>query len=121
MMRFKIDEDLPDAVADLLRQNQHDALTTLEQQLAGHPDPQIATVCQAEQRALVTLDLDFADIRSYPPEQYPGIIVLRPALQTVPSILSMMRRVLVLLDQEPLPGRLWIVDDHQVRIRDAAP
>jgi hypothetical protein len=42
--------------------------------LAGQPDPRIAAVCQAESCALVTLDLDFADIRRFPSQDYHGII-----------------------------------------------
>jgi predicted nuclease of predicted toxin-antitoxin system len=120
-MRFKTDENLPVEVTELLRQYQHDALSVQEQQMAGQGDPQIARVCQSEQRALVTCDLDFADIRAYPPEDYHGIIVLRPALQTVSSLLRLMNRALPLMDVQPLDGCIWIVDDHRVRIRGAGP
>jgi predicted nuclease of predicted toxin-antitoxin system len=39
-----------------------------EQGLAGVADPAVAAVRQVEKRAIVTLDLDFSDIRRYPPE-----------------------------------------------------
>jgi predicted nuclease of predicted toxin-antitoxin system len=120
-MRFKTDENMPIEVADLLRQHQPDAVTVLDQRLGGQPDPNLAIACQAEDRALVTLDLDFSDIRHYPPEHYPGIIVLRPTPQTVPSLMRLMARVISLLGQEPLDGHLWIVDDHRVRIRGSHP
>jgi hypothetical protein len=89
--------------------------------MEGQADHVIALVCQSESRALVTYDLDFSDIRAYPPEDFPGIIVLRPAVQTVSSLLRLMTRVLTLLDQEPLGGHIWVVDDHQVRIRGKGP
>ena len=38
----------------------------------GAVDPDVAQACQKEARALVTLDLDFSDIRAYPPEDYQG-------------------------------------------------
>ena len=120
-MKFKTDENLPVEVVDLLRQKGHDAESVMDQQLAGHPDGDVAAVCQAEQRALVTLDLDFSDIRSYPPEDYEGIIVLRPVLQTISSILRLTTRAVSLVDTEPLAGNLWIVDEHQVRIRGGNP
>jgi predicted nuclease of predicted toxin-antitoxin system len=119
-MKFKTDENLPVDIAELLRQHQHDALTVLDQQLGGQPDPTLAAVCQAESRAIVTRDLDFSDIGQYPPDDFAGIIVLRPALQNLTSLLRLMARVVVLLAQEPLNGHLWSVDDHQVRIRGAA-
>lgn len=43
----------------------------------GRSDVDRADVCKAEERAIVTLDLDFADIRAYPPDSYSGLIVLR--------------------------------------------
>lgn len=120
-MNFKTDENLPNEVADLLQQEGHDAMSVMDQQLGGHSDGDVAVVCQAEERALVTLDLDFSDIRSYPPEEYAGIIVLRPVLQTISSILRLTSRALALLASEKLVGQLWIVDEHQVRIRDGNP
>lgn len=120
-MKFKTDENLPVEVVDLLRQEGHDALSVVDQLLAGHPDADVAAVCQAEKRALMTLDLDFSDIRSNPPEDYFGIIVLRPRLQTISSIVRLTTQAIALLSAERLSGRLWIVEDHQVRIRGGSP
>lgn len=117
-MKFKTDENLPIEVGDLLRQDGHDALSVVDQQLAGHPDADVAVLCQSEQRALVTLDLDFSDIRAYPPTDHHGIIVFRPAVQTVSAIVRLTTRMITVLGAEPLAGRLWIVDEHQVRIRE---
>jgi len=122
MMRFKTDENLPKEIADLLTQSGHDAMRADEQGLAGVPDPGVAAVCQAEQRAIVTLDTDFMDVRRFPPEDYAGVIVLRPKRQTVPRLVTMTKRFLLLLETEPLVGRLWIVDEGRIRFRpEAAP
>jgi predicted nuclease of predicted toxin-antitoxin system len=118
-MRFKTDENLPVDVVHFLRSEGHDVHSVIDQQLAGHPDADVAKICQAESRVLITLDLDFSDIRLYPPEDYFGIIVLRPALQTISSILRLTARANGLLDSEAVTGRLWIVSEHQVRIRGA--
>jgi predicted nuclease of predicted toxin-antitoxin system len=77
MLKFKIDENLAVEVAEILADAGHDAITVPQQQLGGRPDPDIAAVCRQEDRAIVSLDLDFADIRAYPPDHYPGLIVLR--------------------------------------------
>jgi predicted nuclease of predicted toxin-antitoxin system len=120
-MKFKTDENLPVDVVELLRQEGHDALSVIDQQLGGHPDVDISAVCQAEERALVTLDLDFSDIRAYPPEDHFGIVVLRPVLQTISSLLRLMHQAITLLGTERLTGRLWIVEEHQIRIRGGTP
>lgn len=120
-MLLKIDENLHAEAAELLRQHGHDAITVHEQGLQGRTDNTVATVCRQENRAVVTLDLDFSDIRNYPPQDYSGIIVLRPHVQSRPAALRILRRVIPLLDTEPLSGHLWIVDEHQVRIRGGDP
>lgn len=116
-MRFKTDENLPREVADFLNQNGHDAIRVDEQGLAGVADPGIAAVCLVETRAIVTLDTDFMDVRRFPPENYAGILVLRPHRQTIPRILDLTRRFAALLGSEPLVGKLWIVNEGRVRIR----
>jgi len=117
-MRFKIDENLPITAAEILRQAGHDALTIHDQQLAGEPDPRVAAVCLAEQRALLTLDLDFSDIRTYPPGDYAGIIVLRPRTQGHRSVLRLLKRLVALLTTETLRGNLWILDEFNLRVRE---
>lgn len=73
-MRFKVDENLPIEVAEVLRTAGHDAATVNEEAVGGVCDPDLALV-QRESRALITLDVGFADIRSYPPEEYQGLVV----------------------------------------------
>ena len=89
----------------------------LEQTMGGEPDPIVAAVCQREGRVLVTLDTDFADIRTYPPAERPGLLVLRLRRQDKPHVLSVLGRVLPLLKTDPLSGRLRIVDEERVRVR----
>lgn len=119
-MRFKIDENLPPDAAELLRRNGHDTDTVLDEALGGSPDSSIAKTCRTEQRILVTLDLDFADILQYPPRDHSGIIVLRPARQDRDTVLAMIPRILELLQTETVSQRLWIVDDSRTRIRGEA-
>ncbi len=116
-MAFKVDENLPVEVADLLRQVGYDAVTVFEQHLEGSPDSDIASVCQEEGRALITLDTGFADIRAYPPAQFPGLIVLRLHRQDKPHVLEVIERLIRLLSSEPLEHLLWIVEETRLRIR----
>lgn len=116
-MRFKVDENLPAEVSESLRAAGHDALSVLDQKLGGRADQAIADIIRAEQRALITLDLDFADIRAFPPIEFAGIIVLRLAVQAKPNIIALVDRVIPLLNIEPLIGKLWVVDQTALRIR----
>ena len=101
----------------MLRAQGHDALTINDQRMSGARDPDIAAVCQREGRTLITLDLDFADIRSYPPAAYSGMVVLRLRRADKSILLAVISRLLTLVAQEALAGSLWIVDEAKVRIR----
>jgi hypothetical protein len=77
-MRAKLDENLPVEAAELLRTAGWECHSVYDEGLAGADDPEVASACQAGARVLFTLDLDFADIRAYPPSEYLGIVVLQP-------------------------------------------
>jgi predicted nuclease of predicted toxin-antitoxin system len=93
-MRFKVDENMHDEIAEALRSRGHDALTVHDQQMRGNPDSRLGEVCRAEGRAIVSLALDFADVRDYPPRDFPALIVLRVANQSRPYVLRIFDSVL---------------------------
>ncbi|GAB4425679.1 MAG: hypothetical protein Kow0031_05300 [Anaerolineae bacterium] len=101
----------------MLRGLGYDAGTIFDQQMVGEPDHNIAADCLAEKRSIVRLDTDFADIRVYPPAKYSGIIVMRLRRHDKPYVLGIVQRWMKALSQEPLIGKLWIVDERQIRIR----
>ncbi|NQT20420.1 MAG: DUF5615 family PIN-like protein [Planctomycetes bacterium] len=115
-MQFKVDENLPVEVARLLDEHGHDARTVHEQGLAGGKDKVIAGICLNEKRALITLDTDFADIRTYPPADFFGLVVLRLKRQDESQVLSAVARLVKILDAEALVRHLWIVEENNIRI-----
>lgn len=117
-MRFKVDHNLPVELADLLRGSGYEASTVAEQGMAEADDAVIAAHCLAESRCIVTLDMGFSNIRSYPPEKYPGIIVLRTRHQDMFSVLAMGRALIKLLESEPVMRKLWIVEPDRIRIHE---
>ena len=76
-MRIKLDENLPGELARLFIEAGHDAVMILDQESGGATDAIVASACLSEGRAIVTMDMHFADIRGYPPHLYPGIVVFR--------------------------------------------
>ena len=115
-MKFKIDENLPTEIAEILRLAGYDALTVRDEALTGEADSRVMTICQQENRILVTIDIDFADIRSYPPHLLPGIMVLRLSRQSKRQAILTFQRTLPYLQQEPIEHRLWIVEESRIRI-----
>ena len=117
-MRVKLDENLPIQFKRLFTESGHDAATVLDEGIGGATDVEIASACLAEDRVLLTQDLDFADIRAYPPSEYPGIVVFRLANQGRDGLLQVGTTLLETLAGSSPKGQLWIVEGARVRIRE---
>ena len=117
-MHFKIDENLSEDVAERFCLSGFEASTVIEQGLKGYSDESIAEMCRSAKHVIVSLDLDFGDVRDYPPSEFSGIIVLRLSRQGHDAVLRVINRVISNLKRETVTGRLWIVDEHRLRIRE---
>lgn len=117
-MRVKLDENLPLQLKALFTASGHDAATVVDEGLGGAPDAAIASACIAEERVLITLDLDFADIRTYPPDAYAGIIVFRLPRAVRDAVLEVGAALIERLRESSPEGQLWIVEDSRIRIRE---
>jgi predicted nuclease of predicted toxin-antitoxin system len=117
-VRFKLDENLSPTLAAGFLSAGHEAHSVLDQAFGGATDPRILEVCRLENRALITLDVGFANIQQYPPSKYPGIMVLRLGTQAHGPLANALAQAIGLLQREPLGGRLWIVEVGRVRIHD---
>ena len=60
---------------------------------------------------------DCADIRTYPPADYVGLVVLRPAEPSRIAVVSLLGRALPVLKSEWIDRRLWIVEPSRIRTR----
>jgi len=118
-MRFLIDANLPRAVIAVVQSLGHQVEFARDIGLASATDEQIAQHALQYLAALLTRDLDFADIRRYPPDRYSGIVVLRlPDIVVAEEIAAAVKRFL----SEPgfiasLAGRLAVVEGDRVRFR----
>jgi len=101
-MRFKVDENLPNEVAVLLRRSGHEATTVHEQGLAGADDRAILSACRTVGETLLSLDLDFADIRLPPSTFSSGIVVIRSRVHEIEHILGIVARLIPLFVNEPV-------------------
>lgn len=73
--------------------------------------------CLAERRLLITFDVGFGDVRSYPPSWHVGIVLLRLADQTPAAVLDVVARFLQEHDLDALTGQLAVVSEDRVRLR----
>ncbi len=116
-MLIKVDEDLPNIAAKMLREYEYEAESVIEQGMGGWKDPDLWRVVQAEKRFLVTADKGFADIRIYPPGSHAGVLLLRPDEDGVRPIIELLTRVLTNFDLNTLSGTLAVVTPKGIRIR----
>lgn len=115
-MRIKLDENMPASAFSSIAKQGHDVETVHHERLEGAQDSRIAAVCRDENRILISLDLDFANIRTYPPSQYPGIIVLRPRNQDAISVNILVDAFLRAARSEEPRGALWVIEPGRIRI-----
>ena len=95
----------------------HDVSTVSLQRLESQPDAVVIETCHREGRALVTLDLGFANPLNFPPGEYAGIAVLRlHAKATSDDLRQTIETFAKGLELHPLAGRLWIVEKGRIRL-----
>ena len=116
-MRFKLDENMPRDAAIRLSNEGHDVETVVDEGLAGEDDPPILQAATDESRILLTFDLDFADIRQYPPGTHAGIVVFRLKDQRWTTLEGPLGRLLAKGGLVDLANGLAIVDGAWVRYR----
>ena len=68
-MKFKLDENFGNRTQKIFELFSYDVQTVRAEALQGAPDQMRYEICCQEQRCLVTLDLDFADVIRFPPQQ----------------------------------------------------
>ncbi|QDV89064.1 hypothetical protein RAS2_01250 [Phycisphaerae bacterium RAS2] len=116
-MKFKIDENLPTELTQFFHRLGHDADTVVQEGLNGADDREILAHVKKERRALLTLDKGIADVRRYPPDAYAGLIVFRTRLTGRLAVTRFVERSMVVILNESLVGRLFLVTDNGIRIR----
>jgi hypothetical protein len=115
-VKVKLDDNIGTAGAELLTTAGFDVATVAQQQLTSAQDENIASVCAAEDRCLVTLDKDFSDPLRYPPKDYAGIVVVRLPGRFRLALLEQALGLLVEAAKHgDVRGHLWIAEVDRVR------
>lgn len=116
-MRLKLDENLGRGLVGLLADGGHDVDTVVDEGLAGADDDAVAQAARREQRMLVSLDVDFADIARFPPGSHPGIVVVRVTELRPSLIRAALSGLLARHRLDDLTGCTVIAQLGAVRIR----
>ncbi|MEK7541795.1 MAG: DUF5615 family PIN-like protein [Patescibacteria group bacterium] len=84
--------------------------------LPGTPDSEIAALARAERRILLTHDLGFSSIISFPPLAYAGIVVIRILPPTTAALCAAIERLLAAIPEDEFSGRLFILEAWGFRV-----
>ena len=119
-LRFFADHCVPNAVIQTLRAAGHEVLILKEHIPRDSDDPIVLAKAQELEAILVSLNGDFADIVTYPPSPYKGIIALQ--VKDHPEVIpALMPRLMTYLSTHPemsdYKGQLFVVEAHRIRIR----
>lgn len=116
-MKLKLDENLGERGRQVLSAAGHEVCTVAVQKLEGAADAELLRRCAAERRALVTLDLDFANPLVYTPDRHAGVAVLRlPRKPTRADLDQVIATLAEALRRQSLEGALWIVEAGRIRV-----
>lgn len=118
-MKFLLDQNISPKVTRFLKEQGHDARDTRDLHLHDASDDQLWELAQSEQRFFITFDLDFSDLRKYPPGPKFGVIIFRTRSTTSKTVIRLLRTILQRYPEKKLRGKLVIVTENQVRIRKA--
>jgi predicted nuclease of predicted toxin-antitoxin system len=119
VVRLKVDENLPDEIADLFNANGCDAVTVVDQGWRGLADNELWLRIQAEGRWLVTADKEFADLRRCLPGTHAGVILLRATQEGLDEYLFLAETLLKRVKLEENGGAVIVATDRGVRVRRA--
>jgi predicted nuclease of predicted toxin-antitoxin system len=116
-MRFLGDMGISPRTIALLREQRYDAIHLVEQNLERMEDPHILEKARQEERILLTVDLDFAQLLAISGDSLPSVILFR--LGNVSREVVNNRLMLVLNDyaSDLKTGAIISVNDVSIRLR----
>jgi predicted nuclease of predicted toxin-antitoxin system len=116
-MKLKLDENLSRHLKPMLTALGHDVLTAADEDLLSRPDVEVAARAAREGRILLTLDVEFADLRKYPPGTHPGIVLFRPVTLGPLSVNRFVENFARSTDLSKFSGCVAVVEPQGVRVR----
>jgi predicted nuclease of predicted toxin-antitoxin system len=120
-MRFLLDMNLPPAMTGWLRSEGHDVVHVRDIGLADLPDRDVFVRAAADERIVVTFDLDFAEIVALRGAAGLGVALLRLRLARQNRLRERLRVAIAEAAVALQAGAIVVVEDTRIRIRRMPP
>jgi len=115
-MKIKLDENLPESLVERLASLGHDVDNVRMEGIAGQDDSVVWIAAQSEHRLLVTQDLDFSDVRKFPPGTHFGIMLVRLPVAGRLELTGRISEFFLQPEARDLVGCFVILSEHKFRI-----
>jgi predicted nuclease of predicted toxin-antitoxin system len=112
MTKFLVDENVPPAVVDFLKDKGFDVEEVRELLIPGTSNGVIMGLARQQERALVTFDKHFSDILRYPLDSHFGVIRIRIHPPLLSDIIQALENFLQKFDLAMI-RRTWIVLERE--------
>jgi predicted nuclease of predicted toxin-antitoxin system len=116
-MRLLLDMNLPPAMASRLRSEGHDAVHLRDLQMNTLPDRDVFARAAADDRVVITFDLDFGDLAGAVAGAGPGVVLLRLRSPRQAHLRERVRVALALTENALASGAVVLVEDARIRVR----
>ncbi len=109
-MSFLLDNCTPDDYRQLLLSWGYQATFLRQHTTPNISDPDVLKMADQLGAVLLSVDKDFLNVKTYPPQNYQGIIVIRDKHNTRQAIALILKQAIDTLYRDKLRGVLVIVD-----------
>ena len=116
-MRFLADMGVPASVVTELRRMGHEAVHLREQDLQRLQDEEVLQKTIAENRILLTFDLDFSEIVALSGNQRVGVVLFRLRNTRADHVMERLEKILAESSDALEQGAVVTVEEHRHRVR----
>ncbi|MBI4041713.1 MAG: DUF5615 family PIN-like protein [Deltaproteobacteria bacterium] len=118
-LKFLTDHCVPNSFFEALKEEGYEVFKLKEVLPTNAPDAKVLEKALELKAILISLNGDFADILSYPPKKFLGIMSIQ--LQNEPKLQShILRHLKPYLKENPkmshYQGKLFVIEPHRIRI-----
>ncbi|MGD2087467.1 MAG: DUF5615 family PIN-like protein [Candidatus Aminicenantes bacterium] len=117
-MKFLLDENVSSLFIEKIKKKYPGSVDIFDIGYDDKDDSEIYAFLMEQKYILITFDLDFSDIRKFPPEFVEGIIVLRFKNKKIQDLITAALNYLEELKKVDFKHSLAIFQNSRIRIRN---